>query len=273
MFMVIATSLCALAVLLLCLHYGKQSQANINRYHLICELRSVTQHLREHRHLVHTHLSYGGVAHSHISDLESNISESLQDLVHRSFINDRPMFRLLTKQVHTLMQQWPTMTPSKSQMSHGRAIRASLYLIDEIVLTWLIETEQVEESDTYSRQWSYVIDSLEALTQFRMLLDDSSQKLSTTGQNELLLVKAQYLLQKIKRLNRVSPLTTATLTLAQTDLSEIISAQKKINQLPPRQLYQLTNEISLAIFKVYDQILVELCEKLYHLEPCIEAQA
>ncbi|GEM79943.1 hypothetical protein [Vibrio superstes] len=271
MFMIIAASLSAIIVLYLLMRHGRQSKLNDNRYRLVCELRSVAEHLREHRHLAHTHLSFEPIPDNHTVEIEKNISNSLLFLVEKSFVNDRPMFRLLMKQIQTLLFEWRDMTASKSQMSHGKAIRATLYLIDEIVLTWLVESDQLELSEQYSRQWSHVIDSLEALTQFRMLVSDSRNEL----QCERLNLKAQVLLRKINRLSLLSPLGVhaPSTSHAARQLTEIISAHGHIEELDERELYQLTSTLSLAIFKVYDQILIELSEQLNQPLPAKEVKA
>lgn len=267
MFMIVASSLCALIIFYMMFKYGQYKQSNDKRHAQISELRSLVEHLEEHRKVTHTHLCFEAVPSAHTQALEQNIIKSIDILLDKSPVGQRPMFRLLKKQVDELLSSWQEISPERSQMKHGKAIRVTLYLIDDIVFNWLIEHNHLESSARYSTQWHNILDTLEALTQFRMV----ASNWTADNSHDLLLTKAQVLHRRINRLSLISPLGVAAPSTQQATqlLTELIATGGAIESLDQQEIYNMTTDLSFSIFRVYDQMLIDILARFDQPAPKI----
>ncbi|GAM57860.1 hypothetical protein JCM19231_4125 [Vibrio ishigakensis] len=267
MFIVISASLCALLVVTLLVRHGQQVRQSDRKYQLICELRNLIELLREHRTLAHTHLCVCDIPPSQCNELKHRIVDTISALLSNAEMSKRPMLRLLRKQVRILLGNWPEMTPSRSQMSHSKSIRVCLYLIDEMTLSWLIESEKYDLSERYSAQWNHIIDSLDALTRFQIAfadyLDDNPKALDRVT------LKARLLQRKLNQLGLIAPLTVSapSSATAMRWLDEVVDSNGGLQRLTQQEVMNECEALSLVIFRVYDHMLLDVGEELSHPLP------
>lgn len=267
MFIVFSASLCALLIVSLLLKYGRKVRLSDRKYQLICELRNLIELLREHRTLSHTHLCICDIAPYQFKELEHRILDSINGLLIHADMEKKPMLRLLRKQVQLLLNNWPEMTANRNQMSHGKSIRVCLYIIDELTLGWLIESEKLDLSERYSGQWNHIIDSLDALTRFQIAYSDYQD-----GNPEALSrveLRARLLRRKLSQLGLIAPLSVSAPSSASTVrwLDELIERPGGLQQINNQETLVQCEALSLVIFRVYDQMLLDVGEELSHPLP------
>ncbi len=267
MFIVLSASLCALLVFALMVRYGRQVRLSDRKYQLICELRNLIELLREHRALSHTHLCICDIPPHQIKELKNRILDTINALLIQADMEKKPMLRLLRKQVRLLLAHWPEMSPNRNQMSHGKSIRVCLYIIDELTLSWLIESEKIELSERYSSQWNHIIDSLDALTRFQIAYseyqDDNPDALDRVE------LRARLLQRKLSQLGLIAPLSVSAPSSATAVrwLDELIERQGGLEKANHQQTLVQCEALSLVIFRVYDQMLLDVGEELSHPLP------
>ncbi len=258
---VVVSMLLSFGILGLLLYFSKQRQTTLQRkFDVLVVLREILLLCRQHRSLTHHALTQSPHASvnalEHIEDL---MIEKSNHLIATAPFDNKPMYRILQLKLKSLMKEWPCRSVARNQMIHGKTIRHCLFLMDEVALAWLVESNREDLSDDYHINWQQVLDTMEVLTQLRISIQDID---SYDGE-----LRIKYHCDKMRRkmnqLSLISPLSIASPSCSEAmmKLGEVCDCEQLTIQA--EELYQLTTDLSLSISQVYDQMLSELTETLY----------
>jgi hypothetical protein len=127
------------------------------------------------------------------------------------------------------------------------------------MISWVLEAQKQELSNEYHHNWHQVIDSLDSLTQFRVTI----QELGSEHGNNRIKYLSETLHRRLKKLGMVNPVLMASpnFQVICSRLEAITETEDK--QLSSESLYQLSSDISLMIFNIYDYILADVAENVY----------
>ncbi|MGF1741618.1 hypothetical protein L4C34_11200 [Vibrio profundum] len=259
--MFIAISLLtSFSILLVMMFLAKQRENTfLRQYQLIVTLRQLLLLIRQSRSNTHYGISAEKNLASQLTNLNSRLTDKSHQLVTISPFESKPNYRVFQQMLKSLTLDWRTRSVAKNQMVHGKAIRHCLFLIDEVMIAWLVESGRQDLSTEYHHHWQQIVDAMEVLTKLRISIQDISTKEGFQ--------QAQYCCDKMRRtINQLSIISPLTLTSpacnkALQTLSELINNPDFPHTT--QALYDLTNDISLNIARVYDQILSDLIEQLY----------
>ncbi|WP_413284080.1 hypothetical protein [Vibrio sp. MA40-2] len=255
-----------LSVLILGLMYWSSQSRDASfqrKYEMVSDLRTLVTLCRQHRSASHHILQQNNPRSDEIDLIEQKMMSTCESVISQAHFDNKPIYRILQSKLKKLVSEWETLTVSQNQMSHGRAIRHCLFLIDEVVLAWLIEAQKTELSDEYNLKWQQIIDSLEALTQFRLTIQDADDK---NGFSRLQLHSAT-VTRRLNQLALISPIAVASpaCSLVCKQLEELSDSAEL--DFTNDQLYKMSTDASLVIFNCYDCILTELAENIYEPLP------
>jgi hypothetical protein len=242
------------------LFVAKQRESTLQRkYELLVDLREVLYLCRQHRSATHHILMFGEDRHSELQHLHDLLNEKTTHLIGIAHFDNKPMYRVLQLKLNALMKEWDQRTISRNQMIHGKAIRHCMFLMDEVMLAWLVEVNREDLSDEYHMNWQQVIDTMDALTQLRICVEDMD---SHEGRSRLLHY-SETVCRKLNQLALINSLTISSPACAKAmqilgELSENVSIH-----VNAEEMYELTADISLSVAHVYDQMLSDLTENLY----------
>ncbi|YCO04657.1 hypothetical protein ACB087_14180 [Vibrio sp. VNB-15] len=259
MFVLIST-LVSIAILGGIYHLAaKREKQHARKYQLLTLLRDVVHLLRRHRAVTHYSIQHHQNHEKEIEHLHHELSNKLHLLVETSRFENKPMYRVLQIKIDKLIEQWEDNSLARNQMEHGRLIRHSLFLMDEVTIAWLAIAQRDELNDEYHINWQTVIDSLETLTQLRISIQD----LGDRNGPERLRNYASVMLRRLNQLAVISPLSITSPVSARSIalLNEYITGE--VDTLSEEELYDITSDLSLTVFNTYDQILSDIIETLY----------
>ena len=259
MFVLIST-LISIAILAGIYHLAaKREKQHARKYQLLTLLRDTVHLLRRHRAVTHYSIQHQQNNEKDIEHIHQELGYKLHKLVETSRFENKPMYRVLQIKIDKLLEQWQDNTVARNQMEHGKLIRRSLYLMDEVTLAWLAIAQRVELNDQYHMNWQTVIDSLETLTQLRISIQDMGDK----GGPERMKNYASVMIRRLNQLAVISPLSIASpmSTRSIQSLNEYIEGE--LTSLSEEELYDITSDLSLTIFNTYDQMLSDIIETLY----------
>ena len=236
-----------------------REKCNQSRYASISQLRTLIFSVREHRGLTHSHLTETPYTPSALKEVNAKILDIFNQLKAQSGPDTKQEIRILQEKVENLLYQWTTFSVAKNQLQHGRVIRQILFLIDELLISWLVDSHHDDIAADYHHCWQKVLDTLEVLTMLRI----SIQEVDTDLGKKRFRHHASILSRKMKQLSLICPLTTAD-----SDQSGVIHTLKQWQdndtiELSKLELYQLSLDASLIIFNIYDQVLSDICESIY----------
>ncbi len=257
---VIISMLISVSILGFMFYLAKQRESTLQRkYELLVDLRQVLYLCRQHRSATHHVLMFGEHRDVEIEHLAGLLSEKTTHLISIAHFDNKPMYRVLQLKLKALIRDWSERTISRNQMIHGKAIRHCMFLMDEVMLAWLIEVNREDLSDEYHMNWQQVIDAMDALTQFRICIEEMN---TPEGQTRLQHC-SDILARKVNQLTMVSPLSISspTCTKALVILSDV--GKSLDSHISAEAMYQMSEDISLSIAHVYDHMLGELIETLY----------
>ena len=259
MFVVISI-LVSVAILGVMFYFAKQRESTLQRkYELLVDLREVLHLCRQHRSATHHVLMFGERRESEIDDLQIQLEEKTNHLITIAHFDNKPMYRVLQLKLKALVKEWTDRSIARNQIIHGKAIRHCMFLMDEVMLAWLVEVNREDLSDEYHMNWQQVIDSMDALTQLRICIDDID---SHEGQSRLNHF-AEVVKRKMNQLALISPLSVSA-PLCQQALDQLdVLMEEGSTQFDNERMYQMTTDLSLTIAHVYDHMLGELTESLY----------
>lgn len=257
---VFISMLISIAVLYLMYLFTQQKESALQRkYTLLINLRQLLFLCRQHRSATHHSLMFGQDRSTELQHLQQQIEENSERLVATAHFDNKPIYRILQLTLKGLANDWQKRSISRNQILHGKAIRHCLFLLDEVMLAWLVESNREDLSDEYHMNWQQVLDSMDALTQLRMCIEE----MHTEEGRARLKYYCGVVHRKLNQLALISPLSIASPAGGQAmhRLTELQDAQAFT--MEPEAFYQLTSEISLSIADVYDQMLTDLTESLY----------
>lgn len=229
------------------------------RYHLVNQLRQLIYYVRQHRSLSHAHLSSQEYSVHSLKQANMSISEILQSLKASAGADTGPEIRVLQEKAQGVLLNWTEFNVAKNQLEHGKLIRQMMFLTDEVMIKWLIDTHNDEIAEEYHQNWQKILDTLESLTRFRICIQD----IDTPMGQQRFRHHAVMLSRRMNQLSLICPLIIADNDhdglihkLKQWELSDCVADDTEA-------LYQLSLQASYLIFNVYDQILSETCEEIY----------
>ncbi|MGC9492452.1 hypothetical protein [Vibrio genomosp. F10] len=250
------------------LHSSKQRGSAFQRkYQLIITLRQLLILCRKYRSATHSALIYTTDPKNILEPLNQEILKQTNHLISIAHFNNKPDYRILQMRLTGLGKDWHERTVARNQVIHGAAMRHCMYLMDEIAMAWLAESGREDLRHQYHVKWQQVIDSMEALTQLRISIQDMDTQAG--------ILRTQYrctaMCRKLNQLSIISPYSMASQASHRAihQLEEMTDNPKYL--LSADQLYALTSEISVSITSVYDHILSELTEGIYLPLPTLEA--
>jgi hypothetical protein len=259
MFVVISI-LISLSILGFMFYLAKQRESTLQRkYELLIDLRQVLYLCRQHRSATHHTLMFGEHRETELNHLHNLLHEKTNHLISIAHFDNKPMYRVLQLKLKALMKDWDERTISRNQMAHGKAIRHCMFLMDEVMLAWLVEVNREDLSDEYHMNWQQVIDTMDALTQLRICIEDMD---SHDGRSRLQ-HHSEVVKRKLNQLSLINPLTISSPACARAIQVLGETSQDEHYQISTEEMYQITADISLAVAHVYDHILSDLTESLY----------
>lgn len=257
---VVLSLLLSCAILALLIYLSKQRQsAQQQHYDVLVVLREILYLCRQHRRISHHALIHSQTENDELNHLQDLMIEKSNHLIANAPFESKAMYRILQLKLKSLIKEWQYRSVARNQMIHGKTIRHCLFLMDEVALAWLIESDREDLSDEYHLQWQQVLDSMEVLTQLRISIQDVNSYEGT----QRIKYHSDKMRRKMNQLSLISPLSIASpsCTDALLKLGEVCDASEI--KLSNEELYQLTTELSLSISQVYDQMLSDLTETLY----------
>ncbi|WP_299691683.1 hypothetical protein [uncultured Vibrio sp.] len=271
MFVVISVGL-SIAVLAALFHFSKKRQTGLShRYETLVLLRELLLLSRKHRAATHYALAY-----KLSSDSIRKVNEIYDDILevsgllqsHVSF-DSRPMYRIYHLKLIAMHNDWQNRSLVRNQSIHGKTIRHSMFLMDEVMLIWLVQSEREDMSREYHMNWQQILDCMEILTKLRMCIPDMDKP-------EQYLRFKFYASQTHRKLNQLSiicPISSGSpvCTRAMHALTEIASSNEATQ--PADSMYELTSDISSVVSQVYDQVLSDMTRSLYQPLPDINDKA
>ncbi|TWD43106.1 hypothetical protein FB440_10119 [Vibrio crassostreae] len=265
MFVVISVGL-SLLVLAALFHFSRKRQTALShRFETLVLLRELLLLSRKHRAATHYALAYklssGSIRKvNKIYDNILEVSELLQS--HVSF-DSRPMYRIYHLKLIAMHSDWQNRSLVRNQSIHGKTIRHSMFLMDEVMIIWLIQSEREDMSREYHMNWQQILDCMEILTKLRMCIPDMEKP------EEYARFKfyASQTHRKLNQLSIICPISSGSpiCTRAMHALTEIASSNEATQ--PADSMYELTSDISSVVSQVYDQVLSDITRSLYQPLP------
>ncbi|MFC1235015.1 hypothetical protein [Vibrio sp. F74] len=259
MFVFIAVLLSLFICLVMLYISSKRKSSYQQKYELITDLRNLITLYRQHRSVSHYLLYYGTPKSNEVLLLEKGMSSTIKALISKAHFDNKPLYRILSSKITQLIDEWEHMTISQNQMNHGRGIRHCVFLIDEVILAWLVESQRVDLVDEYNLSWHQINDSLESLTQLRVAIQD----VNTDDGIVKLKPHAKLMVSRLNQLALINPLAVASpaCSLLCRQLEDI--SESKELEFTQEQLYKMSTEASLIIFNTYDFLLSNIAESIY----------
>lgn len=257
---VICSMLISVGILAVMFYLAKQRESTLQRkYELLVDLRQVLYLCRQHRSATHRSLKFGEHRDAELNHLAEQLLDKTNHLISIAHVDNKSMYRVLQLKLKALMKDWSERTVAGNQMIHGKTIRHCMFLMDEVVLAWLVDVRQEDLSNEYHMNWQQIIDAMDALTQLRISIQDMDQPEGRARLQHY----ADVVSRKVHNLSLISPLsvTAPGCVKATQTLDEIF--QNASYQIHSETMYQITTDISLSIAHVYDHMLGELTETLY----------
>lgn len=252
--MFIMISICLSLLFLVGLYLlSQQRDALYSRhYELLMGLRELISHCREHRQLTHYALQFDDSRPQELALVAQQIDVTCEHLVDTAPVETRAMFRILQIKLHDITRDWAQFSIAKNQMRHGDAIRQCLFLLDDMLVTWLRKMDRDDLTYDYHQHWHRVVDCLDALTQMRIDIKE--------GQPARLRERGEILTRRLHQLSLVSTLSSRSPSSGQAikQLEELCESSQSPFDSDSKALYQLTTALSLTIFNTYDDLIADV---------------
>jgi hypothetical protein len=263
MFVLISLVL-SLSILAAIYHYSKLTEAKVERkYQLVVQLRDLVTLIRRHRTATHYQLMFEQKKVKQLEKIEIEMEACCLKLINVAHFDNKPLYRVLHSNVKLLTRSWKKHSVSKNQIVHGKLLRQTLFLVDEIFTAWLMDVKREELQQEYHDVWQSVIDSLDCLTQLRICIDGADSELG----KQRILHYCKQMHRKVNHLSLVGPLSVPSpmYSTTITKIEELISHPE--TPLDKAFLYQLTSELSELIFTSYDGMVGDIASELYQPVP------
>ncbi|KAB0466058.1 MULTISPECIES: hypothetical protein [Vibrio] len=267
MFVVISVGLSLLVLAALFYFSRKRQTALSHRFETLVLLRELLLLSRKHRAATHYALAHKLSSDSirKVNEIYDNILEVSELLQSHVSFDSRPMYRIYHLKLIAMHSDWQNRTLVRNQSIHGKTIRHSMFLMDEVMIIWLIQSEREDMSREYHMNWQQILDCMEILTKLRMCIPDMEKP------DEYLRFKfyASQTHRKLNQLSMICPISSGSpvCTRAMHALTEIASSSEATQ--PADSMYELTSDISSVVSQVYDQVLSDITRSLYQPLPDI----
>ncbi|TKF27459.1 hypothetical protein LWM38_14570 [Vibrio kanaloae] len=267
MFVVISVGLSLLVLAALFYFSRKRQTALSHRFETLVLLRELLLLSRKHRAATHYALAHKLSSDSirKVNEIYDNILEVSELLQSHVSFDSRPMYRIYHLKLIAMHSDWQNRTLVRNQSIHGKTIRHSMFLMDEVMIIWLIQSEREDMSREYHMNWQQILDCMEILTKLRMCIPDMEKP------DEYLRFKfyASQTHRKLNQLSMICPISSGSpvCTRAMHALTEIASSNEATR--PADSMYELTSDISSVVSQVYDQVLSDITRSLYQPLPDI----
>ncbi len=263
MFVFISLVLALLTLLGLSHAAKKHSAQHEHRYQMIIALRDIIELIRQHRSAAHCTLMFKQDKSTHIELTQQKLLEACSALIETAHFDSKPMYRILEKNTKQLLGCWSQIGVSRSQIAHGKLIRHSLLLIDDIIVDWIANQYRESLDNDYSKTWQGVFDSLDALTQLRLSIEQTD----TRNGDSRLTRRMVILHKKLVQLCADSPIRgpSPISSMAVATLEQYIKNPTTIRN--KQDMYQLTTGVSEVIFLIYDATINEVIQDFYQPLP------
>ncbi|MDN2665948.1 hypothetical protein OW495_04420 [Vibrio sp. 14N.309.X.WAT.E.F5] len=270
MFVVISVGL-SIAVLAALLHFSKKRQTALShRFETLVLLRELLLLSRKHRAATHYALAYKLSSDSirKVNKIYDNILEVSELLQSHVSFDSRPMYRIYHLKLIAMHSDWQNRSLVRNQSIHGKTIRHSMFLMDEVMIIWLIQSEREDMSREYHMNWQQILDCMDILTKLRMSIP-GIEKADMEKPEEYARFKfyASQTHRKLNQLSIICPISSGSpiCTRAMHALTEIASSNEATQ--PADSMYELTSDISSVVSQVYDQVLSDITRSLYQPLP------
>lgn len=267
MFVVISVGLSLLVLAALFYFSRKRQTALSHRFETLVLLRELLLLSRKHRAATHYALAHKLSSDSirKVNEIYDNILEVSELLQSHVSFDSRPMYRIYHLKLIAMHSDWQNRSLVRNQSIHGKTIRHSMFLMDEVMIIWLIQSEREDMSREYHMNWQQILDCMEILTKLRMCIPDMEKP------DEYLRFKfyASQTHRKLNQLSMICPISSGSpvCTRAMHALTEIASSSEATQ--PADSMYELTSDISSVVSQVYDQVLSDITRSLYQPLPDI----
>ncbi|MBA5761997.1 hypothetical protein H2O73_06510 [Vibrio sp. 404] len=252
----------SILILVLLSHYSRQrSQSHQRNHQQIHSLRQVLELCRQHRDLTHHAIAteHNESTTQTIDQLKQQLTLESSKLIGLAHFDSKPQYRMLQRKLTGMCEGCQQRSFARNQRIHGTAIRHCLFLIDDIALTWLLDSGREDLCDEYQLNWQQVLDSMEVLTQLRICIPEVGQP---SGEMRIK-YNANKIRHKLLQLSLINSLPiNSPLGNHLFDTLDMLLQADKIT-LNQNQLYYLTTDISRLISQVYDQMLSDIMQSLY----------
>ncbi|MFA0112482.1 hypothetical protein AB4407_02135 [Vibrio sp. 10N.261.46.E11] len=272
MLVVISVGL-SLLVLSALYHFSRKRETALShRFETLVLLRQLLLLSRKHRAATHYALAYQLTSDSirKVNQIYDNILEVSELLQSHVSFDSRPMYRIYHLKLIAMHCDWQNRSLVRNQSIHGKTIRHSMFLMDEVMIIWLIQSEREDMSREYHMNWQQILDCMETLTKLRMSIP-GIEKADMEQPEEYARFKfyASQTHRKLNQLSIICPITSGSpiCTRAMHALTEIASSNELTQ--PTDSLYELTSDISSIVSQVYDQVLSDITRSLYQPLPDI----
>ena len=259
MFVIISFLLSA-AILATFYYFAQTREHSYHQKHsTVSSLRQIVHLCRQHRAATHSTLVTGKSNTGALDVIAHMLEETVQQLIRESSVTDKPVYRILQSKLSRMTTEWHELSVSRNQIRHGKVIRHCLFLVDEIMITWVIEAQRHDLSDEYHQSWNQIIDTLDSLTQFRVAIQD----LESEEGIERIKFLSDTLHRRLHKLAQVSPMavTSPACQLICEQLQNVVHTEG--NKFSHESLYHLSSDISLMVFNIYDYVLADVAENVY----------
>ncbi|MCE0492956.1 hypothetical protein [Vibrio salinus] len=266
---VIFSMLISVGILGFMFYLAKQRESTLQKkYDLLIDLRQVLYLCRQHRSTSHSALANKEDKNSELENFQTLLLEKTNHLISTAPLDSKPMYRVLQLKLKALITDWQKRSIARNQMIHGKAIRHCMFLMDEVMLAWLVDVNREDLSDEYHMNWQQIIDTMDALTQLRICIDDMNSSEGTSRLQRY----SEMVRRKLGLLALISPLSISSPACSKAiDVLTEVNENKSFDNINANDMYQLTSDISLSIAHVYDHMLTELTETLYQPLPKLMA--
>ncbi|AJR09304.1 hypothetical protein C9J03_19670 [Photobacterium gaetbulicola] len=248
-------TLCLIGIFLSAFMVRTHQQRDLlqSRFNQIIGLRQLIHLLRFHRRRSHLALKHTPPSAESLSEAIA-IKTLLHSLISQAENTNKPMYRILSKQLSTMLDEWPKYSTQRNQSTHGKAIRHVLYLIDDTLTQCLITCEKDELFKHYQGTWPVMLNAIDSLSRLRYAIEN--YEMGTDVMARELGLHAQILKRRMAQLHlpgdpAVPPLIIEKL-FSHYDSIDVNGHDK---ELVKHQLYQFSLEASDTLFHLFDLVL------------------
>ncbi|MEZ9231942.1 hypothetical protein AB4259_12775 [Vibrio amylolyticus] len=258
--------LIAMSTILTLSYLSKQKRTSLKQnFDSLVVLREILLLCRQHR--MHTHhvlsCTHQICTNKAIDGIYDKLTLKSSQLIRNVDHQNKPMYRVFQRNLKSMHDNWQRYSTSRNQIVHGKNIRHCLFLMDEIAITWLSDSGCDDISNTYHTHWQLIFDSMEALTQLRVVIQDYHRP---NGH-----VRIRHYCQKMSaKLNQLSMINSLILgsPKGEGSMQQLEALGRHQNKrMTEEELYQLTSDVSLLIALAYDHVLSKVAKQLYQPLP------